>query len=157
MQVTGRTTDTLQKVRGWGGEKHAKEMCSPRLPWERAASEDGCTLTIHVCWVAEDTVEIRISKRNTEPPKRFLAFLSPSPHVPQACAGKGSWSKPKAGCPLACVILSLLGQEARDTAELLCLPRDHKKQPLLPPASGAADEWNRLGSSNQGRALSKLQ
>lgn len=136
-------TDTLQKVCGWG-KAGKREVCSPCLPWEKVLkAEGGCALTIRVCWAAEDTVEVRIQKRNKELPKRLLAFMSLSPQAPRACTGKGSWSLPKAGCPLACVIVSLLGQEARDTAELLCVPRDCKKQQPLSPASGAADEWDR--------------
>ena len=129
MTCAGYMKDNGHLAEGtWVGRREAQkgEVCSPCLPWREClgggGAEGGCTLTIHVCWVAKDTVEIRTWKRNEELPKQLLDFLSPSPHIPQACTGKGSWCLPKAGCLLARIILSLLGQESKDTAELLCLP-----------------------------------
>jgi len=67
------------KVHGWGGERDAGRQGSE--------AEGGCTSTTVACQVAEDTVEIRIGKRNEELPEQLLAAPSPpSPHVPRACA-----------------------------------------------------------------------
>lgn len=83
-----KDTDTLQKVHGWG-EAGKGEVCSPCLPWEKVLkAEGGCALTIRVCSVAEDTVEVRIQKSNKELPNRLLAFLSLSPQAPRACTGE---------------------------------------------------------------------